>query len=181
VSHRSGRPKKPDYYLTGFHLWHFTNFFHSFLIIFYCKGPTDVEVGIIWTINLWCINSETIWRMCRRCLEIDSDHNVLVADICPRSKKITRFQEEKARWNLEKLYAQWEKVQDILEQCFPNIFARGSLLASKNNSESSHPWSRNCCPDDRYPELKIYVLEQILYCCEYMPVTYVTMYCVIWP
>lgn len=136
---------------------------------FYCKCPTDVEVGISWTINLWCINSETIWRMCRHCLETDSDHNVMVADICPRLKKITRFQEEKARRNLEK-YTQWEKVQDILEQCFPNIFARGSLLASKNNSESSHPWSRSC-PDDRYPELKVYALEHILYCYEYIPVT----------
>jgi hypothetical protein len=44
--------------------------------------------------------------MCIHCLEIDSDHNVLVADICPRLKKITEFQEGNARWNLEKFYAQ---------------------------------------------------------------------------
>jgi hypothetical protein len=100
--------------------------------------------------------------MCRHCLEIDSDHNVLVRDICPRLKKIARFQEGKARWNLEKFYAQWEKVQDILEQCFPNIVARGPLLPSKNNSESLHPWSRNSCPDDRYPELKICLITDFI-------------------
>lgn len=93
-----------------------------------------VEIGIIWTLYLWCINSETIWRKCRHCLEIGSDHNVLVANICPRLKKITRFQKGKARWNMEKLYAQWEKVQDIIEQCFPNIFARGPLQIITANS-----------------------------------------------
>jgi hypothetical protein len=29
-----------------------------------------------------------------------------------------------------------------LEQCFSNLFARGPLLASKNNPGPSHPWSR---------------------------------------
>jgi exonuclease III len=38
--------------------------------------------------------------------DIDSDHNLLVAMICTRSKKIIRFHKRKPRWVLEKLYAQ---------------------------------------------------------------------------
>jgi exonuclease III len=34
--------------------------------------------------------------------DIDSDHNLLVAKICTRLKKITRFQKQKPRWGLEK-------------------------------------------------------------------------------
>ena len=35
------------------------------------------------------------------------------------------------------------------------------------------------CPDDRHPELKIYISELILDSYEYIPVAYVTMHCVI--
>jgi hypothetical protein len=38
--------------------------------------------------------------------DIDSDHNLLVATICARLKKIMRFHKQKPRWDLEKLYAQ---------------------------------------------------------------------------
>jgi hypothetical protein len=38
--------------------------------------------------------------------DIDSDHNLLVATICTRLKKIIRFHKRKPRWDLEKLYAQ---------------------------------------------------------------------------
>jgi hypothetical protein len=38
--------------------------------------------------------------------DTDSDHYLLVVNICTRLKKITRFQKEKQRWDLEKLYAQ---------------------------------------------------------------------------
>ena len=38
--------------------------------------------------------------------DIDSDHNLLVATICTRLKKIIRFHKLKPRWDLEKLYAQ---------------------------------------------------------------------------
>jgi hypothetical protein len=37
--------------------------------------------------------------------DIDSDHNLLVAKICTRLKKITRFQKRRPKWDLEKLYA----------------------------------------------------------------------------
>jgi len=47
---------------------------------------------------------------------IDSDNNLLVAKICTRLKKVTRFQKRRTRWNLEKLYAQRQRVQDTLEE-----------------------------------------------------------------
>jgi hypothetical protein len=52
---------------------------------------------------------------------------------------------------------------NILDQCFPNVFARGPLLALKNN----HRFSRVAdiykeWPDDVYPKLKICILEMTL-------------------
>jgi hypothetical protein len=35
--------------------------------------------------------------------DIDSDHNLLVAKICTRLKKIIRFQKRRPQWDLEKL------------------------------------------------------------------------------
>jgi hypothetical protein len=48
--------------------------------------------------------------------DIDSDHKLLVAKICIRLKKIVRFQKRRPRWDLEKLYAQRQTVQDTLEE-----------------------------------------------------------------
>ena len=48
--------------------------------------------------------------------DIDSDHNLLVAKICIRLKKIIRFQKRIAQWDLEKFYAQRQRVQDTLEE-----------------------------------------------------------------
>ena len=48
--------------------------------------------------------------------DIDSDHNLLVAKVRTRLKKIIRFQKSKPRWDLEKLYAQRKSVQDTLEE-----------------------------------------------------------------
>ena len=50
--------------------------------------------------------------------DIDSDHNLLVAKIHTRLKKILRFQKSRPRWDLdlEKLYAHRQNVQDILEE-----------------------------------------------------------------
>ena len=47
--------------------------------------------------------------------DIDSDHNLLVAKFRTRLKKIIRFQKSRIRWDLEKLYAQRQSVQDTLE------------------------------------------------------------------
>jgi hypothetical protein len=48
--------------------------------------------------------------------DIDSDHNFLFAKICTRLNKIIRYQNRKQRWDLEKLYAQRQKVQYNLEE-----------------------------------------------------------------
>ena len=48
--------------------------------------------------------------------DIDSDHNLLVAKIHTRLKKIIRFQKIRPRWDLEKLYAQRQRGQDIVEE-----------------------------------------------------------------
>jgi len=48
--------------------------------------------------------------------DIDSDHNLLVAIICTRLKKIIGFQNGRPQRDLEKLYAQQQRVQDTLEE-----------------------------------------------------------------
>ena len=48
--------------------------------------------------------------------DTDSDHNLLVAKICTRLKKIIRFQKKRPQWDLEKLYAQRQRVQDSLDE-----------------------------------------------------------------
>jgi hypothetical protein len=48
--------------------------------------------------------------------DIDSDHNLLVAKICTRLKKIIRFLKRRPHWDLEELYTQKETMQDILER-----------------------------------------------------------------
>jgi hypothetical protein len=48
--------------------------------------------------------------------DTDSGHNLLVAKICTRLKKIIRSQKKRPQWGLEKLYAQRQRVQDTLEK-----------------------------------------------------------------
>ncbi|PNF31983.1 hypothetical protein B7P43_G06564 [Cryptotermes secundus] len=48
--------------------------------------------------------------------DIDSHHNLLVAKFRTRLKKIIRFQKRRPRWDLEKLYAQRQSVQETLKQ-----------------------------------------------------------------
>ena len=47
---------------------------------------------------------------------IDSDHNLLVAKICTRLKKMLRFHQSRTQWDLQKLYVQRQRVQNILEE-----------------------------------------------------------------
>ena len=47
--------------------------------------------------------------------DIDSEHNLLVAKICTRLKKIIGFQRRRPQWDLEKLYTQKQRVQDTLQ------------------------------------------------------------------
>jgi hypothetical protein len=44
-----------------------------------------------------------------------SDHNLRIANTCTRWNKIIRFRKEKPIWDLKKLYAQGQKVQDAPE------------------------------------------------------------------
>ena len=46
--------------------------------------------------------------------DIDSDHNLVIAKICTRLKKIIRFQNKRPHLDFEKLYAQRKIVQDNL-------------------------------------------------------------------
>ena len=48
--------------------------------------------------------------------DIYSDHILLVAKICTRLKKVIRFQKIRPRWDLEKLCAERQRVQDTLEE-----------------------------------------------------------------
>ena len=57
--------------------------------------------------------------------EIDSDHNLLVATICNRLKKIIRFQKRRPQWDLEKLCAHRQRVQVILEEKLGAIGCEG--------------------------------------------------------
>ena len=76
--------------------------------------------------------------------DIDSDHNLLVAKICTRLKKIIRFQKRGPRWDLEKLYAQRQRVQDTLEEKL------GAICCESGNVEVQ--WNGN---------IKEYVLDTI--------------------
>ena len=49
-------------------------------------------------------------------IDIDSDHSLLVANICIRLKKIIRFQKRGPQWDLEQLFAQRQSVQDTLKE-----------------------------------------------------------------
>ena len=48
--------------------------------------------------------------------DIATGHNLLVANIYSTLKNIIHFQNGKPRWDVEKLYEQWQEVQDIIEQ-----------------------------------------------------------------
>ena len=60
---------------------------------------------------------------------IDSDHNLLVAKVRTRLKKIIRFQKSRPRRDLEKLYAERRRVQNILEEKL------GAIKCESGNAE----------------------------------------------
>ena len=67
------------------------------------------------------------------------------------------------------------------EQCFPNVFARGNLLASKNNHESLHPcWCKYRTSRWRVTEIKNMYLRTDLDGYGYLTLTYITIQCMIW-
>jgi len=77
------------------------------------------------------------------------------------------------------VYAGW---MSSLNQCFPKLFARGPLLASKiTKNPHVHADVYKECPDEWYLKLKICILEVILDCYEYIPITYLLVHCMILP
>jgi hypothetical protein len=70
---------------------------------------------------------------------IDSDHNLLVAKICTRLKKIIRFQKRKPRWDLEKLHAQRQELHNNL------VEKLGAIKCESGNVKCSGTISRNVC------------------------------------
>ena len=70
--------------------------------------------------------------------DIDSDHNLLVAEVHTRLKKIIRFQK---RWDLEKLYNQRQRVQDTLEEKL------GAIECESGNTEVQWKNIKECVLD----------------------------------
>ena len=66
--------------------------------------------------------------------DIDCDHNLLVAKICTRLKKIIRFQKRRPQWDLEKLYVQRQRVQDNLEEKLGAIRCDGGNVEVQLNN-----------------------------------------------
>jgi len=73
--------------------------------------------------------------------DTDSDHSLLVAKVCASLKKIIRFQNSRPRWDLEKLYAQRQRVQDTLEEKL------GAIECESENAEVQWKNIRECVLD----------------------------------
>ncbi|PNF21361.1 hypothetical protein B7P43_G17038 [Cryptotermes secundus] len=70
--------------------------------------------------------------------DIDSDHNLLVAKIRTRLKKIIRLQKRRPRWDLEKLFAQTQIVQETLEEKLSAIEREsGNAEVQRNNMKNA--------------------------------------------
>jgi len=75
--------------------------------------------------------------------DIDPDHNLLVASVRTRLKKIIRFQKSRPRWGLEKTYAQRQSVQDTLEE------KPGAIECESGNAEVQWKNIKECVLDIR--------------------------------
>jgi type I site-specific restriction endonuclease len=73
--------------------------------------------------------------------DIDSDHNSLVAKICTSLKKILRIQKRRQQWDLEKLYAQRQRVQDTIEEKL------GAIGCDSGNVEVQWNYIKGCVLD----------------------------------
>jgi hypothetical protein len=70
---------------------------------------------------------------------IDSDHNLLVAKVRTSLKKIIRLQNSIPRCDLEKLYAERQRVQNILEE------ELGAIECGRRNAEVQWKNIKNVC------------------------------------
>ena len=73
--------------------------------------------------------------------DTDSDHNLLVAKVRTRLKKIIRFQNSRPRWDLEKLYAERQRVQNIREEKL------GAIECESGNAEVQWKNIKDCVLD----------------------------------
>ena len=73
--------------------------------------------------------------------DIDSDHNLLVTKVRTRFKKIIRFQKSRPRWDLERLYAERQRVQNILEEKI------GAIECESGNAEVHWKNIKECVLD----------------------------------
>jgi hypothetical protein len=53
--------------------------------------------------------------------EIDSDHNLLVAEVKTRLKAIKEAEKKKPKWNLERIKSKENIVKEVMEQKFSQI------------------------------------------------------------
>ena len=74
-------------------------------------------------------------------MDTDSYHNLLVAKVHTRLKKIIRFQTSRPRWDLEKLYTQRQSVQDTLEEKL------GAIECESGNAEVQWKNIKECVLD----------------------------------
>jgi hypothetical protein len=79
--------------------------------------------------------------------DIDCDHNLLVAKICTRLKKIIRFQKRKPRWDLGMLFAERQEVHDRLEEKLGLHYKY--CFVAKRATHKEHTDCNNCCDDNR--------------------------------
>ena len=73
--------------------------------------------------------------------DIDSDHNLLVVKVHTRLKKIIRFRKSRPRWDLEKLYAERQRVQNTLEKKL------GAIEGESGNVEEQWKNIKECVLD----------------------------------
>ena len=73
--------------------------------------------------------------------DIDCDRNLLVAKFRTRLKKIIRFQKSKPRWDLEKLYTERQRVQNILGEKL------GAIECESGNAEVQWKNIKECVLD----------------------------------
>ena len=73
--------------------------------------------------------------------DIDSDHILLVAKVRTRLNKIIRFQKSRPRCDLEKLYAERQRVQNILEEKL------GAIECESGNAEVQGKNIKECVLD----------------------------------
>jgi flagellar biosynthesis component FlhA len=73
--------------------------------------------------------------------DIDSDQNLLVAKVRTRLKKIIRFRKRRPRWDLEKLYGERQRVQNILEEKL------GAIECESGNAEVQWENIKECVLD----------------------------------